>query len=105
MTAYIVAQVDVTDRETYTRYTDRTPALVARHGGRFLTRGTPVAALEGPAFDGRMVILEFPSLAAIEAFYADPDYAEARAFRTAASSGRFLVQEGVADNANPPASV
>jgi len=53
------------------------------------------SALEGEGFDGRMVILEFPDKASAEAWYADPEYAQARTFRHAASTAKlFVLQEG-----------
>ncbi len=95
MPAYVVAMIDVHDLETYRKYTDRTPATLKKHGGRFLTRGGAVTALEGEGFDGRMVILEFPDRASAEAWYADPEYVEARRFRHAASNAHlFALQEG-----------
>ena len=67
MPAYVVAMIDVHDPETYRKYTARTPATLKKHGGRFVTRGGAVTALEGEGFDGRMVILEFPDTASAEA--------------------------------------
>lgn len=99
MPAYVVAMIAVHDPETYRKYTDRTPATVAKYGGRFVTRGGAVTALEGEGFDGRMVILEFPDRAAAEAWYADPDYSRAREFRHAASTAHlFVLQEGAPVN-------
>ena len=95
MPAYVVAMISVHDPETYRQYTARTPGTLEKHGGRFLTRGGAVTALEGKDFDGRMVILEFPDKASADAWYADPDYAEARQFRHAASTAHlFALQEG-----------
>ena len=102
MAAYVVAMIDVHDPETYRKYTDRTPATVKKHGGRFVTRGGAVTALEGDGFDGQMVILEFPDKAAAEAWYADTDYVQARTFRHAASTAHlFALQEGAADTRAP----
>ena len=101
MPAYVVAMISVHDPETYRSYTDRTPATVTKYGGRFVTRGGAVTALEGEGFHGRMVILEFPDRTAAEAWYADPDYARARHFRKAASTAQlFVLQEG-ASGAEP----
>lgn len=102
MPAYIVATMSIHDPETYRRYTARTPAIVARYGGRFLTRGDPVTTLEGEPFAQRMVLLQFPDAAAAQAFYDDPEYQEVSAFRRAgASGGRMILQEGRADTAAP----
>ena len=54
MPAYVVSMMTVNDAETYRRYTDRTPPIVKRHGGRFLTRGQEVTCVEGKDYDGRM---------------------------------------------------
>ncbi|MDE3261372.1 MAG: DUF1330 domain-containing protein [Acidobacteriota bacterium] len=102
MPAYVVALIHVHDPETYRKYTDRTPATVKKHGGRFVTRGGAVTALEGDGFDGRMVILEFPDRAAAEAWYADPEYVQARTFRHAASTAKlFVLQEGATNSVRP----
>lgn len=96
MSVYLVAMMSVHDAETYRKYTDRTPELFARYGARFVTRGTPVETLEGETYDGRMVIVEFPSRDALDAWRADPEYQEAAQFRLASSTmHRMLVQEGV----------
>ena len=101
MPAYLVARVAVHNPETYLKYTARTPALIARHGGKFLTRGAPVTTLEGMPFNDRMVIIEFPSAAHAEALFKDPEYDDAAMFRRDASVGQFLVQEGVATTGVP----
>lgn len=102
MSVYLVAMMSIHDAETYRKYTDRTPELFARHGARFLTRGGAVESLEGEPYDGRMVIVEFPSREAVDAWRADPDYQEAAQFRYAASTmHRMLVQEGVPAGAAP----
>lgn len=102
MPAYVVSMMSIQDAETYRKYTDRTPPTVKKHGGKFLTRGEPVTCFENTSYDGRMVILEFPSKAHVEAWYNDPDYKEAMVFRHAASTMHMLlIQEG-GDNTETP---
>ena len=101
MPAYLVATVAIHDPETYRKYTALTPALVARHGGRFLTRGDAVTTLEGPPFTDRLVIVEFPTQADAEALFNDPEYTDAAQVRRAASVGRLIVQEGRGNTTNP----
>lgn len=105
MPAYMVCTMHISDPETYRKYTALTPATLARHGGRFLTRGDPVTTAEGEDFTDRMVILEFPDRAAAEAWYADPEYQAASEFRRAASVGRMILQEGRGDTASPDPQV
>ncbi len=105
MSCYVVATIKVHDPETYRRYTAQVPALVARHGGKFLTRGGGLTTDEGEPFTDRMVIIEFPDRAHAEAWSADPDYAPVRALRQSASTGRLVFQDGVTDSANPNPNV
>ena len=102
MPAFVVAMMSIHDPQTYRKYTDRTPPTVKKYGGKFLTRGEPVTTIEGEAYKGRMVILEFPSKAHVQAWFADPDYQVAMAFRHAASTMRLLaVQEGGENTEDP----
>ena len=39
MPAYVVSMMSIQDPTTYKKYTDRTPPIVARYGGKFLARG------------------------------------------------------------------
>ena len=102
MPAYVVALMSIHDAQTYKKYTDRTPPIVKKHGGKFLTRGEAFTCVEGQDYDGRLVILEFPSKAHVDAWFQDPDYQEAMTFRHAASTMNYLlVQEGGANTENP----
>ena len=102
MSAYLVCMVRVDDPETYRKYTARTPALIAKHGGRFLVRGGDVETIEGPAFQDRLVVLEFPSKDAVRTFYQSPEYQEVMQHRTAASQATFLLADGVPEGLAAP---
>ena len=102
MPAYVISMMSVHDADTYREYTDRTPPIVRKYGGKFLTRGEAFTCIEGNDYDGRLVMLEFPSKADVEAWFANPDYQEAMKFRHAASTMNYLLlQEGGANTDNP----
>lgn len=93
--AYMVVQVDVTNPQQYAEYAKVAPGIVAAHGGRYLARAGRTVTLEGAAARARVVVLEFPSLAAAEAFYHSPQYSAARKLRAGAGEAQFVVVEGV----------
>ena len=95
MPAYLVAEMEVSDPETYARYRARVPEVIAAHGGRFLVRGGTTEAKEGPPPAGRVVVIEFPDMAAARRFYDGPDYQAILPLRLAASRGRLYLVEGV----------
>ena len=47
MAAYVLAQLDVHDPETFKRYREKVAPLVETFGGRYLVRGGEVTTLEG----------------------------------------------------------
>ncbi|HEX7157090.1 MAG TPA: DUF1330 domain-containing protein [Burkholderiaceae bacterium] len=95
MAAYIYANIEVTDPAAYEEYRREVPKLIAAHGGRYLVRGGAATLLEGDASPQRQVILEFPDMAHLRAFYTSPDYKRLIALRQRASKGTLIAIEGV----------
>jgi uncharacterized protein (DUF1330 family) len=95
MAAYLIAQIQVHDPEAYKNYSSRTPAIIAKHGGRFLARGGATEILEGDPLAGRIVIIEFPTMDAARSFFNSPEYQQVRKFRTPVSEAQFLIVQGV----------
>ena len=91
---YLVVQVTVTNPDQYAQYTERSPALIAQYGGRFLARAGRTETLEGPPGRSRVVIIEFPSFEQAQAFYHSPEYQQARKLREGAGEAQFLLVEG-----------
>jgi len=95
MAAYLVANIEIKDPAAFEEYRKRVPATIAAHGGRYLCRGGAVEVLEG-AFDAkRVVLLEFPSVAAARAWYASPDYQELLRLREQAANTMLMMIEGL----------
>ena len=94
MPGYVIADVTVTDPETYADYRALTPGSIAAFEGRFLVRGGEHEVIAGGWRPGRLVLLEFDSLAQAEAWYESPAYVEARAIRQRASTGHMVHLEG-----------
>jgi uncharacterized protein (DUF1330 family) len=95
MTAYLIADLDVTDPMGYEEYKKRTPAIIAAHGGRYLARGGASEVLEGTWQPRRSAIIEFPSLAALKAFWDSPEYQPVRAIRERCARSNIVVVEGL----------
>lgn len=75
MKYYAVAEIDVTDPSWVRAYVENVTGLVERHGGRYLARTAQVEKLEGDRTPPQIVlIIEWPSKAAAEAFYASEEY-------------------------------
>jgi uncharacterized protein (DUF1330 family) len=95
MPAYLIARITVTDPTRYENYKALAPAAIAKYGGKYLARGGATETMEGDAESRRLVILEFPDMAAARTFYSSPEYAAARAERAGAADGQFVIVEGL----------
>ena len=94
MTAYVIAEVNVTDQKLYDEYKKLVPATVEKYGGRFAVRGGTVESKEGGWKPARMVVLEFPSMEKARAWYHSPEYAPVLAMRLKAGSAKLILVEG-----------
>ena len=94
MPAYAIVQVKVEDPVRYEDYKKMVPPSLAKYGGRFLVRGAKTETLEGAWQPSRLVILEFPSVERAKAWWAGPEYAEAKALRQATAQTELIVVEG-----------
>ena len=95
MTAYVVVQVDVKDPVRYEDYRKMVPASLEKYGGRFLVRGGKTHTMEGNWAPKRFVLVEFPSVEQSKAWWASPEYAEAKALRQATSDSQLIIAEGI----------
>lgn len=90
MTAYLIADIKVTNDRWVPEYAASVHELVHKHGGRYLSRSGNVKTLEGEPLETSLIaIMAFPSTAAAEAFVSDPGYAPFVAARRQGSESRF----------------
>ena len=94
MTAYLIADIDVTDTDGYDAYRREVPATVAKYGGRFATRGGKVEVLEGGWAPKRVVVLEFPTMDALKRWHHSAEYKPLIALRQKAARGSVIAVEG-----------
>jgi uncharacterized protein (DUF1330 family) len=96
MAAYVISEVEFFDEEHGQRYRELAAASIAHHGGRYIVRGAEPEVPEGewPAAQ-RVVVVEFPSMERLRAWYTSPEYAEALKLRDAALTRRLLFVEGI----------
>ena len=95
MAAYALIEIEVTDPENYARYREMAPAIVAAFGGKYLMRGGATETVEGTWQPKRLVILEFPSMESLHAFYNAPEYQEAKALRQRSTKSTMVLCEGL----------
>jgi len=95
MPPYIVFDVKIRDGERYQSFMSQVKPALEAAGGRYLARGGAHRVHEGDWNPRRIVILEFPSMAAFESFYNGPVYQGLKHIRDECSSARLVSVEGL----------
>ncbi|CAG4882397.1 conserved protein of unknown function [Georgfuchsia toluolica] len=96
MAAYVIFDVDIRDPNRYQDFMAKVKPALAQAGARYLARGEAHKVYEGDWSPRRIVLLEFPSIAAWESFYNGPVYQGLKSIRDECSSARLVGVEGVA---------
>jgi len=95
MSAYLIANVRVTDATQYEQYKKLSTLAMQAHGAELCVRGGAATVLEGDWTPDRIVILKFPSVEKAHAFYESAEYVRARKAREGAAIMRMVVVEGL----------
>lgn len=92
MTVYLIADVKVTDDAWIPNYAAKVHDIVAKHGGKYLSRSGNIDTIEGEGLDTTLIaLIQFPSREALDAFASDPEYAPHGKARQDGSVSRFHV--------------
>jgi uncharacterized protein (DUF1330 family) len=92
MSVYLIADIKITNDSWVPDYAGQVHHLVARHGGKYLSRSGKITSLEGPTSDSTLIaLIEFPDDTAFQAFAHDPEYAPFGAARQAGSRSIFTL--------------
>ncbi len=95
MKGYAVGHLrDVAMGPEIAEYLARIDATLAPFGGGFVIHGGRVERLEGD-WQGDLIVIGFPDIAAARAWYASPAYQAIAPLRSRNSSGEIFLVEGV----------
>jgi uncharacterized protein (DUF1330 family) len=95
MSAYAIFDLEVFDIEKYLAYQFALRPLVESAGASYLARGGEFKVFEGDYQPHRLILVEFPSLPAMDDFFQSDAYQALEPQRRACSSARILGVEGL----------
>ena len=94
MSAYVIAELDITDPEKFAEYRGLVPATVEQYGGKYLARGGSVEVLEGDWNPTRVVILEFESTEQAKKWIDSDEYTPVKQIRFESANTNVVLVEG-----------
>ena len=95
MAAYVIADIEVTDRAGFAEYQQKVPTTISAYGGRYLVRGGATEVMEGGWSPRRCVVLEFPDMARLKAWYGSSEYRPLLAIRERTAQSNLVIVEGI----------
>ena len=95
MSAYLIAEVEVTDPAVFEQYRAGVSATIAAYGGKYLVRGGALDVLEGTWQPKRVILLQFDSMARLNEWYGSKEYAPLLALRKKCATTNVVAIEGV----------
>jgi uncharacterized protein (DUF1330 family) len=93
MPAFLIADVDVKDPDSYRAYREANPDVVRHFGGRYIALGGETRVLEGDWVPHRTIIIEFPDMETLSRFYESPEYEKLKPIRWRSADSRLLAME------------
>lgn len=95
MSAYVIFDVEILNLARYQAFMDGVKPALEAAGGKYLVRAGEHRVHEGDWQPRRIVILEFPDMAAFESFYHGPTYQGLKSIRDECSRARLVSVQGL----------
>ncbi|MCG2797669.1 MAG: DUF1330 domain-containing protein [Cellulomonas sp.] len=88
MSAYFVIDLDVEDGPVISDYERQVTDHIVAAGGRFLVRGNDYVQIEGDWAPKRLIIIEFPSIEAVQNYYNSEFNQQSKRTRMSGTGGK-----------------
>ncbi len=95
MAAYAIFDIEIRDATRYQEFMSHVKPALEEAGAKYLAGGGAHKAYEGNWQPQRIVLLEFSSTGAFEAFYNGAVYQSLKSIRDSCSSARLVIVEGL----------
>ena len=95
MSAYIIVQINITNKEPYKEYLNQVTSIVKKFGGEYIIRGGKYKTMLGKWDYERTVVIKFPSYSIAIQWYNSEEYAPVKKIREDNSDGNLIIIEGL----------
>ena len=95
MSAYIIVQINITNKEPYKEYLKQVTPIVKKYGGEYIVRGGNYETLLGKWDFERTVVIKFTNYDTAIEWYNSEEYAPIKKIREDNSDGNLIIIEGL----------
>lgn len=94
MSAYIIVQINITNKEAYKEYLKQVTLIAEKYQGQYIVRGGKFEKMLGSWNYERTVVIKFPSYEIAKDWYNSDEYAPIKKIREENSEGNLIIIEG-----------
>ncbi|MEM9624308.1 MAG: DUF1330 domain-containing protein [Pseudomonadota bacterium] len=95
MSVYLIATININDRDTYARYEAGFMEIFSQYNGTMLAVDDNARTMEGQWDYTRTVLVQFPSAAEADAWFHSEAYQDIARYRREASVGNIVMLNGL----------
>tara|TARA_B110000014_G_C19498923_1_gene269598 strand:+ start:67 stop:354 length:288 start_codon:yes stop_codon:yes gene_type:complete len=95
MSAYIVVQINIKNKEPYKEYLRQVTPIVEKYKGEYIIRGGNYKTMLGNWDYERTVVIKFPTYDMATKFYNSQEYFPVKKIREDNSDGNLIIIEGI----------
>ena len=95
MSAYIIVQINITNKEPYKEYLKQVTPIAEKYGGEYIIRGGNYKTMLGTWDYQRTVVIKFPTYEMAIKWYNSEEYAPVKKIRENNSEGNLIIIEGI----------
>ncbi len=94
MGGYFVLQIEWNSDEARKRYVERLGDMIEKHHGEFIVASRDYRVVEGKWRAGLFIVIRFPTMQDLTAWYDSEEYRSVRDYRIANSKSDAVITEG-----------
>ena len=95
MAGYVIAQINLKNKEGYKEYVDKVPAIIKNFGGEYLVKAGEFKSIEGKWDFTRNVVIKFPSYEKALEWYNSEEYQPIKQIRLDNAETNGIIIKGV----------
>ena len=95
MPGYVIAQINMTNKEGFKVYAEQVPETIKKFGGKYVVRAGEYTSMEGKWDYTRNVIIEFPTYEKALEWYNSEEYKPIKQIRLDNSVSNGIIIKGV----------
>ena len=94
MAGYVVAQINMTNKEGFKVYAEQVPETIKKFGGKYIVRAGEYTSMEGKWDYTRNVIIEFPTYEKALEWYNSEEYQPIKQIRLVNANTNGIIIQG-----------